>query len=274
MYESLSFGGGVNDNLPFTIEQDLEFLSKLPEKYTKNFKWKKSFEINGAKYLCEYDYSVYKEKLAYTVDYYSNDEITVAICEDTKEIVFWDVFSPDYINSEILLEDVTDPMDTAIGLSEDIAKEYVDDLSAYERTVEEPRTSEYYVEDGRAVSITYYEITYMKKVDGVDTVDFIKVKATSKGHIYQLNVGTVGIFDDGKLDFDIEKVNESVDERMKSLYANIENYKLLEYSFVTREIVILPNGQIALLSMMDVIVEDEQTGLECGTLAAIATVIE
>ena len=153
----------VNNGYGVGIEADYWTGLSFKKKNMKD----KSCSVFGNNYSGEYLWSITDKMNPYTTDIYENDDsIQFGFRDDTGDLVLVNLMDDDFFETQPYMPDVPEPYESAIVLATEIAGEYVDDISEYTRIIEEPRTR-YKERDGKTYEITYYVITFAKKVNGV-----------------------------------------------------------------------------------------------------------
>lgn len=226
----------------------------------------KSFNVNGKTYTGEYDKSIVYKLNSYTTDIYvDNNSFKFGIRSDTSEVVLVNLMNADFFSTEPFLEDVENPQETAIALSKEIAKGYVDNIDEYEQIIEDPVVREN-EKDGKTYQLTYYFTTFARKIAGYYTSDYITVKMTSKGNLASIIMGDIGAFSDKQIEIDSDLLNESVTQKVNEVYEKTE-YELLNSEIRDQKLTLTPDGDICILS--NVRVELYQEGAEQNFESAI-----
>jgi hypothetical protein len=104
------------------------------------------------------------------------------------------------------------------------------------------------------------------------TSDYISFVINSKGNVLSIRLGEVEAFNNLDMDFDIEKVNESVLDKVNADYQSI-GYKVLSSNIHNEKIVITPNGEICMYSNVELEVSNIETGEKADTSSSILTVV-
>ena len=258
----------VNDGIGISAEIDYWNGSY----YKKQNMTDKTCFVNGKKYTAAYSNSIIDKMNSYTTDIYVDENyIEFGLRDDTGDLSFFNLMNAEFFNTEPYLPEVKNPRDTAISLAYEIASEYVDDITKYTKIVEEPRTN-YKEKNGIKYEITYYIITFAKKVNGYFSSDYISVKVTSKGNLASIQMGDINAFENISLDINTEVMNQSISDKIASTY---KKYKLNVKASNIRDqkIVLTPNKDICMYSHIGVETSDI-TNTEIRTGLQILTVLE
>lgn len=257
----------VNDGIGASAEVD--FWNGLY--FKKQNMSDKTYVINGKSYTASYRESVVDKMNSYTTDIYIDEnKIEFGLRHDTGELALFNLMNAEFFNSEPYLPEVNNPLDTAKRIATKIASEYVDDISEYTQIIEEPRV--YYKEkDGIKYEISYYIITFAKKVNGYFSSDYISVKVTSKGNLASIKIGDINAFKNIHLEFDIKVMNQSILDKIDYTYAK-SIFKVKESSVRDQKIVLTPNGNVCMRTEMEVVGTDT-SNIERRTSLVILTVL-
>ena len=154
--------------------------------------------------------------------------------------------TPSFFEVEPFLPDVEKPYDTAIEMATKVAEKYVGDVSDWVQLVGDPvtRTRE---KDGVTYEWSYYLITFTKKINGFLSSEDITVKISSKGHLIGMMMGDIGAFDHADLDLDIQKLDQSVTEKVRSTYKE-KGLIADKITIEDQRIAITPNGYVCIYS--------------------------
>lgn len=139
------------------------------------------------------------------------------------------------------------PEETGIELSKEecisVVDEFVSDIidvSKYQLKVD--------------VKENKYEVTYTKFVDNTETTESICVVVLFTGNLYSYSSFMLGkIPEDATNDFDMDKVKESVTNRLDIMFEDAKHrYDEVKYTEVATQYTILKDGQEALICTVDV----------------------
>ena len=257
----------VNNGYGVGIEADYWTGLSFKKKNMKD----KSCSVFGNNYSGEYLWSITDKMNPYTTDIYENDDsIQFGFRDDTGDLVLVNLMDDDFFETQPYMPDVPEPYESAIVLATEIAGEYVDDISEYTRIIEEPRTR-YKERDGKTYEITYYVITFAKKVEGYLSTDYISVKVTSKGTLASIIMGDINAFEDIEFDFDLDAVTQSISDKVEATYKN-SRFSSDKAIIEDQKMVITPNGEVCIYSSIFIDGTDEN-GYEIKTGMFILTVI-
>ena len=156
----------------------------------------------------------------------------------------------DFFESQPFLPEVNNPYESAISFATEIASTYVDDIADYTQIIGEP-TTQYKEKDGVTYEITYYYITFAKKINDYFSSDYISIKVTSKGTLASIVMGDINAFDGVMLDFDPTAVNKSIAEKVDASYKD-NGLEVTQWNITDQKIVVTPNGYICMYSTVEV----------------------
>lgn len=225
--------------------------------------------VFGNSYYGSYSKSIIDKMNSYTTDIYvDNNNIEFGLRSDTGELAYINLMNSDFFDTQPYLPEVNDPNDTAISLSTEIARDYVDNIGDYTQIFDEPVTK-YKERDGKTYQITYYVVTFAKKINGYFSSDFIAVKVTSKGTLASIMIGDIGAFDNTTLSFDTATMNQSISNKIESVYKK-SKLEVKESNVDDQKIVLTPNGDICMYSSI-VIDGVDDSNIETRTGVRILT---
>lgn len=203
--------------------------------------------VYGKIYTGSYNKSIIRNMRSYTTDiYFDENRIEFGLRNDTGELAYINFMNADFFDTEPYLPEVSNPYESAISLATEIASEYVDDIAEYTQIIEEPKTN-YKERDGITYEITYYFITFAKKINGYFSSDYITVKVTSKGNLASIMIGDINAFENTSLDFDTSTMNQSITNKIDTTYKK-NNYIVQKSNINDQKIVLTPNGDICMQS--------------------------
>ncbi len=265
-YTSL-IADSVNDE--YSVDSEVDYWTGIY--FEKNDMVDKTCLVFGNSYSGSYSKSIIDKMNSYTTDIYvDNNNIEFGLRSDTGELAYINLMNADFFDTQPYLPEVDDPNETAISLSTEIASIYVDNIEDYTRISEEPVTR-YKEREGKTYQITYYVVTFAKKINGFFSSDFIAVKVTSKGTLASIMVGDIGAFDDTTLDFDTATMNQSISNKIDSTYKK-SKLEVKKSNVDDQKIVLTPNGDICMYSSI-VIDGVDGSNVEYKTGVSILTIL-
>lgn len=221
----------------------------------------KSCSVRGKSYTGSYSKSIINKMNSYTTDIYLDENnIEFGLRSDNGELAYINLMNAEFFDTEPYLQDINNPYESAIQLATVIAQDYVDDITDYTQINEEPVTR-YKERDGMTYEITYYVVTFARKINGYFSSDYIAVKVTSKGNLASIMIGDINAFDSVTIDFDSAVMNKSISTKIKSSYKEGE-FNVRESNIDNQKIVLTPTGNICMYS--DVVIE----GTDCSNAEA------
>ena len=212
-YKSYVYDTGLNE---VGITRDVTDFWDVTTKY-KGLK-PKQISFEGKEYTLEYKWSTGIALTPYEEDEYRDEEgNSFCFNADTGELtgcffVYWGADKQDYTYEPITIE-------SAQTMAEDFASKYIK-VGDY---VVKSSTS-YYPE---AISENYalYDFSFRKYVGDVRLTDGFSVTIGNDGRLVSFSSLTAGLFSgDKKLDFDYKEVEQSINEKMKSLLGDKNEY--------------------------------------------------
>ena len=217
------------------------------KRYEKSEQREMSCAFLGGTYTAPYKDSYVDRCNSYTTDRYKSTDVgTFGLRSDTGELVFINFMNKNFFETQPYWEDIENPYETAVTMAKDVAAEYVKSIDEYTMITEEPSVS-YKERDGITYSITYYNFTFVREIQGYLSSDYIMVRITSKGTVSAVFMGDIGAFEDVKLDFDSSAVEESVAKKIEQTYQG-RAYKVSDYRIDEQRIAIAPDGTIYMSS--------------------------
>ena len=264
IYESV-ISDTANDGLGVKIETNFW----TGEYFKKNNMPQKSCSVLGNTYTGEYLQSIIDNRNSYTTDTYIDENGSrFGLRSDTGKLVSLNLMNSSFFDTEPYLQDIDNPEEHAIAFSKEIASNYVDDIDKYTQIIEEPITR-YKEKNGIQYEITYYVVTYARKLNDYFTSDYISVKITSKGNLASIMMGDIGAFDNTTLNFSPSKVNESISGKISSAY---DESQLKSTDIDDQKIVLTPNGDICIYSYINIGLIDN-SGVEYKTAIVLLTAV-
>lgn len=259
----------ISDSVYDEYSVDLEVDYWTGEYFEKEDMENKTCFVFGNSYYGSYSKSIIDKMNSYTTDIYvDNNNIEFGLRSDTGELAYINLMNSDFFDTQPYLPEVNDPNDTAISLSTEIARDYVDNIGDYTQIFDEPVTK-YKERDGKTYQITYYVVTFAKKINGYFSSDFIAVKVTSKGTLASIMIGDIGAFDNTTLSFDTATMNQSISNKIESVYKK-SKLEVKESNVDDQKIVLTPNGDICMYSSI-VIDGVDDSNIETRTGVRILT---
>ena len=161
----------------------------------------------------------------------------------------------DFFDTQPYLPDVQAPYETAVRLTKEIASQFIDNIDDYTQIIEEPKIR-YKERDGVTYQITYYVVTFAKKINGYFSSDYISVKVTSKGTLASIMMGDINAFANTSIDFELETINQSISKKIESTY-KYSKFKVKEANIDDQKIVLTPKGDICLYTAIVIDGEDD-----------------
>lgn len=237
----------ISDSVNDEYSVDLEVDYWTGEYFEKEDMENKTCFVFGNSYYGSYSKSIIDKMNSYTTDIYvDNNNIEFGLRSDTGELAYINLMNSDFFDTQPYLPEVNDPNDTVISLSTKIARDYVDNIGDYTQIFDEPVTR-YKERDGKTYQITYYVVTFAKKINGYFSSDFIAVKVTSKGTLASIMIGDIGAFDNTTLSFDTATMNQSISDKIESVYRK-SKLEVKKSNVDDQKIVLTPNGDICMYS--------------------------
>lgn len=233
----------------------------------------KTVTVLGKKYEGKYISSGIEKFTSFVVDRYrDSDGVDFYVRSDTDEIVFISFTNNKFFATEPYLEDVYEPEKNAVEIGTEVAKSFVEDFNEYVQKDVKIRMMQR-EKDGETYKFAYYTLLFTRKICGYDSIDFVEVTVTSKGHVAAISVGETNAFDKTIVECDEETLNKSISEKINAEYEKQYpgiNIKDIQYEdqFVTKT----PEGEIVMYSDVRITLElkdsegEEQTALEIITV--------
>lgn len=265
-YTSL-ISDSVNDQ--YSVNAEIDFWTGTY--FEKKNMADKTCTVLGKSYTGSYSKSIIDKMNSYTTDIYLDENgIEFGLRHDTGELAYINFMNAEFFNTQPYLPEVNHPDESAVSLATEIAAEYIGDVRAYTQMIDEPVTR-YKERDGITYEITYYIVTFAKKINGYFSSDYIAVKVTSKGTLASIMTGDIHAFDDIAIDFEATAVNQSISKKIESTYTN-SKFQVKKSNIDDQRIVLTPNGDICLCS--DIVVEGtDASNVETKTGISILTVL-
>lgn len=132
----------------------------------------------GSSYTGEYKQSIVDKLNSYTTDFYRTDSgIEFGLRSDTGQLIFIDFMTRTFFDTVPYLPDVENAEESALSIAWSVASQYVSDIQLYERQPIQISQQDK-EKDGVTHTITYYLVTYAKKVQGYNSSDYISIKVS------------------------------------------------------------------------------------------------
>lgn len=226
--------------------------------------------VLGNHYSGSYSKSIVDKMNSYTTDIYVDDNhIEFGLRDDNGELAYVNLMNANFFDTQPYLPDVDNPYESAVSFATQIASEYVD-IADYTQIIEEPMTR-YKEREGTTYEITYYIVTFAKKMNGYFSSDFIAVKVTSKGTLASIKMGDINAFSDVSIAFEETTMNQSISKKIESTYKN-SKLNMKNSNVKDQKIVLTPNGDICMYS--DIVVEGvDDSNTTVSTRVVILTVL-
>lgn len=266
-YESVIVDA-ANDGIGVKMDYDIwtgEYFNKIGLSET-------SVEVFGIQYTGTYQKSIIEKLNSYTTNIYEDDNgIEFGIKDGTSKVVYLNLMNKDFFAEEPYYPDVSNSHEYAVKYARDIAQNYID-LSKYELIEDEPITRQK-EKDGELYEITYYYLTFAKKIKGMYTSDYISLILTSKGHLASILIGDINAFDKyEQVNFNIQDIDISIEEKTKKAFSKTE-YKYIRKEISDQKLAVTPDNQLILYSYIAVcIMEKNDTDsieTEIGVITAL-----
>lgn len=252
----------------YSVESEIDYWTGVY--FEKEHMGDKTCQVLGNHYSGSYSQSIVEKMNSYTTDIYVDDNhIEFGLRDDNGELAYINLMNANFFDTQPYLPDVDNPSEAAISFATQIASEYVD-IADYTQIIEEPMTR-YKEREGTTYEITYYIVTFAKKVNGYFSSDFISVKVTSKGTLASIKMGDINAFSDVSIAFEETTMNQSISKKIESTYKN-SKFNMKNSNVEDQKIVLTPNGDICMYS--DIVVEGvEDSNPAVSTRVVILTVL-
>jgi hypothetical protein len=211
---------------------------------------------------------------SYTTDIYRTENgIYFGLRSDTGELSQINFMNSAFFDTEPYLPDIEEHDNYAVTLAQNVANKYID-VSQYKQITEEPR-EQYREKDGKSYKITYHVVDFAREISGVMSSDYMSVKVTSKGKIASVKMGDIGAFDGLNIDFNGEKLEQSITEKVQTKYKEKHTeFNLQKTVIEDQKICVTPDMDVCIYSK--VTVEGEYINSKQKQISGVAviTVIE
>ena len=214
--------------------------------------------VLGTQYFGSYRKSKVKRHNSYTSDLYYNESIKFELRSDTGDLV-----SVDFQRDDFSLPNVENPYETAVSLATDVAGQLVDDLAEYTELVIDRLGSDDY---------PHYSVSFVKKVQGYLTNDYVRVIVNSKGNVTYIALGDRNAFDEVQLHLNETVIRKSILKKTKEAYQDSE-LTVSDIEINGQKLILTPDGTVFLRSELTVSGTDKTSGLEASTKIWIFTTV-
>lgn len=258
-YKSLIWEGR-NDGL--SVPSEIDFWTG--EYCNKSDMPNRSYEVLGKEYELKYANSIIDTLNSYETDFYNDENgATFGFRSDTGAMVLANFMDNEFFDTAWYLPDVTDPEKSAISLATEVAGNYIN-IDEYDQIIDDPQVREKKI-DGKTYSLTYYFITFARKIDGYWTSDFITVKVTSKGNVATIFMGDLDAFKNVIFkEIDADLLFDSVSKKLHSKYQE-RNLSVESLEITDQKIAKMPNGNFCMYSDVSIeVVESDDVKYRTG----------
>ena len=209
--------------------------------------FEKKLTYKGNVYNGEYINSEMMLGYSYSFDNYkTSDGIHFSFKENTDQLVLLNLMKSDFFDTEPYKDDIENPQEYAIEYAKEIAKDFIK-LDDYELMLRDPFVDER-EKDGKKYYTTYYYMTFFKKINGVNSSDYMTIRITSKGNLASFIMGDIGVFDNfDKIDFSIDEITAAAKNKIKKQFIKNGSY-YIDQKIDKQFIVVTPEGKIAILT--------------------------
>lgn len=257
----------INDE--FSLDAEVDYWTGTY--FNKNNMGNQSCTVQGKSYTGSYSKSIVDKMNSYTTDIYVDENnIEFGLRNDNGDLAYINLMNAEFFDTEPYLDDVDNPQESAIQLATTIAEDYVDNIADYTQINEEPVTR-YKERDGITYEITYYVVTFARKINDYFTSDYIAVKVTSKGNLASIMMGDINAFNSITPDFDSTVLTDSISTKIQSSYKE-SKLKIKESTIGDQKIVLTPTGDICMYSNM-IISGIDSSKVEVKTGISIITIL-
>ena len=215
--------------------------------YFSNSNVSKELQINifGKSYFGQYEKSITRKATSYVTNYYRDGNgVEFGVMEGTNQLVYLNLMTPEYFDTEPYLQDVASPEAFAISCAKELATDVIE-IADYEMSV-----SSYHSNVGENGGYDSYLVTFAKIVKGFYSADYVTFRITAKGHLASFVAGEIGAFDDFP---HIESLDDSikVSINMAIAMAEKQSAKVIENTQIDKQrLVRLPDGEYAIYSQI------------------------
>ena len=231
----------------------------------------RTITVMGEQISGEYTHSTITRGSPYASDYYmTKDRRRFVLCEKNNTVTAVEFFSDSEEQEKCyMLPEVENHRENALSIAAEWAAVYLKNPSEYTISVKEEEKQQDI--NGEMKKSTQYLINYKRFIKGFPTNDCFNICISSTGFVIYMNLGQNFSYEELKLDFDVEKVQTSIENKLKTIFDSID-YKINSYKVDREAIEITPNGKVILLSSLLVdVTKPDSTVYETGI--ALYTVI-
>ncbi len=219
--------------------------------FTKENMPQKSCDFNGKTYTGSYQKSIVNKPNSYTTNIYNDGNgLEFGIRDDNGALVYINFMTPDFFETEPYLCETIKSYKEAILLASNIADRYLEDPSLY-TLFDESKLTRQYEKDGKIYELTYYYVTFAKKVQGYFSSDHITVRITSKGNIASVYMGDINAFDGKDMKIDVVKLDESLSNKIQKTYDKV-GFSVSQSKVEDQKIVLTPDGDVCVYSYVSI----------------------
>ncbi len=214
-----------------------------------------------------YQKSLVNKCNSFITDIYKNDDgIEFGIRSDDNSLVHINFMNKSFFDTEPYLPEIDNARENAVNYAKNIASKYVN-INEYEMIEDEPITR-YKEKDGKKYEITYYNVMFSRKINGINTSDYISIKITSKGHLASLIMGDINAFKDVISPYNASLVDASITDTVKNTYSKLQ-YQMYDVEVESQILAITPAGKLVLYSQLGVDIVDEYNYHHSTAIAVI-----
>lgn len=235
----------------------------------------KTCHVLGKSYSGSYRQSIVDKWNSYITDIYTDENgVEFGLRSDTGKLVYMNLMNRNFFDTQPYLPEVNQPVETAISLATEIASKNVDHIEDYTQILEEEER-EYEERGGVTYKITYYQVTFAKKINGYLTSDYITVIVTSKGTLASIMMGDINAFAGISIVIDTADVDQSIFNKVESAYSAYKESRIrVEKSYIEdQRLVLTPDGDICIYSWVVVQGVDKESDTEVQTGVVILTTL-
>ncbi len=220
-----------------SAKHEIEYVFADYEKY-KDVAVDDNIEIrvNGTRYSGKYQATQYREFNFFPVYQYVSEEGLSFEVDESGMLTscFWGNASP---------QGAKKTKDECVATACDFLANFVD-VDSYEiDVVEDPERG-------------MYTVSFIKKIGNFETTDTATIAVRSDGSLYSYSSFMLGKVTEGSISadsVDLEKVEESVNKKLSSVYQDVENdYSRVEYSEYNIALTTLKDGNLGVVCTVNV----------------------
>lgn len=255
----------ANDDISGTIELDTEYAEGYSF-FEKEDMPNQACMFYGKSYEGVYDQSLKVRYTSFNADQYQTEDgrFIFYLRSDTGTLYSFSVVDPEAGHISISHKESEDLQAVALSMAETIAKQYLSNIEAYEVKIKPilPLTED---------DSTGYRVTYVKKIQGFETSDYLTVAVDGDGYFRSMALGELNGFDafEETIQFDTDTVDQSILEKVKELYGTTY-YQYHSHEITSQKICRTKDGKFGIYSSVFVTLVSETnevvTGLELITI--------